>query len=92
MQWIMDAMHDGGKLLIRAERIDSDNEFITPHTLGKPTSYALITVQDTGIGIDKDTKDRIFEPFLLPRKQEKEQDLDLLWYTGSLSNMMVILT
>ena len=78
----MDAMPDGGKLFIKVERVDSYNEFLKPHAPDKQTSYALITIQDTGIGIDQNIKDKIFEPFFTTKEVGKGTGLGLAMVYG----------
>jgi CheY-like chemotaxis protein len=58
-----DAMPDGGSLKIRTERCEMDQEFIRSHGFGAPGSYALLSVEDDGVGLDAATLERIFEPF-----------------------------
>jgi two-component system, cell cycle sensor histidine kinase and response regulator CckA len=57
-----DAMPTGGKLTIRTELIDADNE--RQLLVGADAaSYACIVITDTGIGMDENIRTRIFEPF-----------------------------
>jgi PAS domain S-box-containing protein len=58
-----DAMRDGGKLAIATEDTILDEEYCRRHTEAKPGQYVLLTVSDTGHGMEKDTLKRIFEPF-----------------------------
>jgi two-component system, cell cycle sensor histidine kinase and response regulator CckA len=56
-----DAMPEGGKLMIRTENIHHDQYATPPGT--KPGDYVQLTVSDTGIGMDNEVLDRIFDPF-----------------------------
>ncbi len=71
-----DAMPDGGVLTIRAEpAIINDDNGARP--LVEPGRYALITVEDTGSGIDDEIKERIFEPFFTTKEVGKGTGLGL---------------
>jgi len=72
-----DAMPEGGLLSIETEKIELDAEFIKRHGYGKSGPYALISVSDTGIGMDKKTKERIFEPFFTTKEVGKGTGLGL---------------
>ena len=58
-----DAMLEGGRLTISTGLEKIDQEFVEAYGYGKPGKYALITVTDTGPGMDAETQKKIFEPF-----------------------------
>jgi two-component system cell cycle sensor histidine kinase/response regulator CckA len=73
----IDAMPEGGSFIIRTERIQLDDDFIKAHKYGKPAPYALMTIEDTGQGMDEKTKERIFEPFFTTKEVGKGTGLGL---------------
>jgi PAS domain S-box-containing protein len=58
-----DAMKGGGRLVISTGLEEVDEADVAAYGYGKPGRYALITVADTGEGMDAETQKRIFEPF-----------------------------
>ncbi|HEX8949101.1 MAG TPA: ATP-binding protein [Dissulfurispiraceae bacterium] len=72
-----DAMPGGGEVSITTERMRLDNEFIRTHGYGKLGSYALISVSDSGTGMDEKTRERIFEPFFTTKETGKGTGLGL---------------
>ena len=72
-----DAMPEGGSLVIETGVIDLDTEFIRIHGYGKRGRYALITVSDTGIGIDNELKQKVFDPFFTTKELGKGTGLGL---------------
>ena len=72
-----DAMPKGGKLIIRTERIHFDNSFVKAHGFGKPGEYVLISVSDTGIGMNETIKEKIFDPFFTTKEVGKGTGLGL---------------
>ncbi|MCX5881111.1 MAG: ATP-binding protein, partial [Deltaproteobacteria bacterium] len=52
-----------GRLTISTGLEEMDEEYVAAHGFGKPGNYALITVTDTGHGMDVETQKKIFEPF-----------------------------
>jgi two-component system cell cycle sensor histidine kinase/response regulator CckA len=60
-----DAMPVGGKLTIETVNIDLDENYFTDHGIveKQPGSYVVLTVSDTGIGMDKEVQEYIFDPF-----------------------------
>jgi two-component system cell cycle sensor histidine kinase/response regulator CckA len=63
-----DAMPDGGKLTIETGTVHLGEEFATTHLGVHPGAYATISVIDTGVGMDEDTKSHIFEPFFTTKR------------------------
>jgi len=63
-----DAMPDGGKLVISTQRTTLKEEYLRTHAYARPGEYVLVTVTDTGTGIDAETSRRIFEPFFTTKE------------------------
>jgi signal transduction histidine kinase len=72
-----DAMPDGGRLTIRTDMVEIDEAFRKEHGYGPPGKYALITVSDTGTGIDESIRGKIFEPFFTTKMVGKGSGLGL---------------
>jgi signal transduction histidine kinase len=72
-----DAMPEGGRLLLKTELTAIDEDFIKAHGYGTSGLYALITVSDTGLGMDIKTRARIFEPFFTTKEVGKGTGLGL---------------
>jgi signal transduction histidine kinase/CheY-like chemotaxis protein len=72
-----DAMPTGGTLTIAVEKKRLDDEFIATHGYGRPGAYALVTVSDTGQGMDEKTRQRVFEPFFTTKEVGKGTGLGL---------------
>ena len=70
-----DAMPNGGALVIKTERIEVRDPF--PGFLLGPGSYAVLSVSDTGVGIEEPAKQRIFEPFFTTKDLGKGTGLGL---------------
>lgn len=77
-----DAMPNGGKITISLSTIELDENFVSMHGYGRPGWYALISVTDTGIGMDEAVKQRIFEPFFTTKEQGKGTGLGLSMVYG----------
>ena len=72
-----DAMPEGGNLLIETDQVVADDEFVREHGLRRNGVFALITVSDTGSGMDDATLDKIFEPFFTTKEVGKGTGLGL---------------
>lgn len=58
-----DAMPDGGSLMIEMERVELDRDYVRRHSFAKEGQYMLLTLTDTGGGMNEATRVKIFEPF-----------------------------
>ena len=72
-----DAMQKGGMLSIETRGIWIDSSFVKAHGYGTPGKYAVITVTDTGTGIDEQTRERIFEPYFTTKETGRGTGLGL---------------
>ncbi len=72
-----DAMPKGGTVFIKTEIAELDEVFVRTYGYGKPGHYALLSVSDTGSGMDEKTKERIFEPFFTTKGVGKGTGLGL---------------
>ncbi len=72
-----DAMPQGGNLVIETRAVYLDDEFVRKHAGEKSGMYALISVSDSGVGMDKNLKERIFEPFFTTKEVGKGTGLGL---------------
>jgi len=72
-----DAMPQGGSLIINTEILNDDQEFIKKYSNYKPGKYALISVADTGIGMNQEIVEHIFEPFFTTKEEGKGTGLGL---------------
>jgi len=71
-----DAMPEGGKLTLQSSDVTVRANFSEQRFI-QPRRYAVISVTDTGHGMDKETQSRIFEPFFTTKEKGKGTGLGL---------------
>ena len=78
-------MPNGGDLSLCTQNT-SHQELNDASNDPKPGNYVLLTVSDTGTGMDKATQDRIFEPFFTTKTKGRGTGLGLASVYGILRN------
>jgi signal transduction histidine kinase len=56
------AMPGGGDLYVETENVIIGADYVKPFVI-EPGRYVKISVRDTGVGMDKATREKIFDPF-----------------------------
>jgi signal transduction histidine kinase/CheY-like chemotaxis protein len=75
------AMPSGGTLYLETGTVGHEEVQDTPFRM-KPGNYVLLSVTDTGVGMDKETQERIFDPFFTTRKVGRGTGLGLATVYG----------
>lgn len=77
-----DAMPAGGSLTLELENVCVDGEFCRRNLWARPGRYVLLSVTDTGCGMDVETLDHVFEPFFTTKGPGKGTGLGLSMVYG----------
>ncbi len=77
-----DALPEGGKITITTANVVLDDHYAQDHAEVVPGSYALLSVRDTGCGMDAKVQTHLFEPFFTTKAVGKGTGLGLATVYG----------
>ena len=77
MTKIQNAMPEGGKIIIKTENVQVDKKYCKAYTYARPGKFVCLMIENTGVGMDKETIQRIFEPFFSTKGPGKATGLGM---------------
>src|SRR5437588_159813 len=72
-----DAMPNGGKLILETGDVTLEEPYVGQHLGAATGSFVLLSISDTGCGMDQETLSHIFEPFFTTKEKGKGTGLGL---------------
>jgi len=75
-------MPEGGRLVVETEDVVLEEKYVRRNPYMRTGRYALLTVSDTGGGMDEKTRERVFEPFFTTKGPDKGTGLGLAMVYG----------
>lgn len=82
-----DAMSEkGGTLTVRLTNIELDGASATRYPKGRPGSYVMLAVEDTGCGMPEEVRQRVFDPYFTTKEKGKGTGLGLAIVFGIVEN------
>ncbi len=81
-----DAMVEGGRIVIQTKNVVLDEKFCKTRPEMKPGDYVVLSVADSGLGMDRETLQHIFDPFFSTKEVGRGSGLGLSLVYGMVKN------